>query len=337
MRIAGSLFVAYIALHAAAVAAWAQDSFYAGKSISLIVGSSPGGGMDAYGRLLSRHLGRHIPGNPAIVVQNMPGAGSLNSVMYLNGSAPKDGTIITTFNAGLLVQSIIAPDKIKANFSEYAWLGSISGNLQVCYTWGATGIKTWDELLNRAEVVMGDTGTGTTSYANQKILGRIFKVKLKQVLGYPGLAEKQLALERGELDGDCGIWSAIPEDWLRANKVNVVIRFQNYSVPGLPVNVPYVGDLITDPGLITLLELLNVSSDIGRPVVLSKAVPQERMKTLRSAFDAAVDDPQFRADAAAQKLDTSSISGAAVESLLKKLYAAPPEVIDMAKDILGDQ
>jgi tripartite-type tricarboxylate transporter receptor subunit TctC len=329
-----SALVALALLHVPFPAS-AQNSFYAGKSINLIVGSSPGAGMDAYGRLLARHIGRHIPGKPAVVVQNMPGASSLNAVKYLDASAPKDGTAITTFNAGLLVQSITSPQKVNTKFSEYAWLGSISGNLQVCYTWAAAGIKTWDDLLRKDQIVMGDTGVGSTSYMNQKMLEKIFGVKLKQVLGYPGAAEKQLAIERGELDGDCGIWTAIPGAWLSGKKINVVLRFQLRDADGLPDGVPYAGDLLDDPDKKTLLNILNVSSDIGRPVIMSSAVPVDRVKALRAAFDSTMKDPQFASDAKAAGLEVSPISGPAVASLMKKIYAAPPAVIDLARQILG--
>jgi tripartite-type tricarboxylate transporter receptor subunit TctC len=335
MRLPSALLALWIGMYAPAPAS-AQDSFYAGKIINLIVGSTPGAGMDAYGRLLARHIGRHIPGKPTIVVQNMPGASSLNSVRYLDASAPKDGTAITTFNAGLLVQAITAPNKVNAKFFEYAWLGSISSNLQVCYTWAAAGIKTWANLLRKDQVVMGDTGVGSTSYIDQKMLEKIFGVKLKQVLGYPGTAEKQLAIERGELDGDCGIWTTIPDAWLSGKKINIVVRFQDHNVSGLPEGVPYAGNFLEDPDKKALLELLNVSSEIGRPVILSGAVPAERVRVLQSAFDTTMKDPQFMADAKTVGLDVSPISGPAVSSLMKKVYGAPPSVIDLAKQILGE-
>jgi tripartite-type tricarboxylate transporter receptor subunit TctC len=189
--------------------------FYKGKTVRLVVGFSPGGGYDAYTRLLARHYGRYIPGKPDIIVNNMPGASSLKSVQYLDAGAPKDGTVLTAFNPGLIVQSMTAPDKFPIRLTNYAWIGSISEDIRVCYMWGATGVKTWDDMLKRDKVVFGETGTGSSAYVNERILKDVFGVKVQQVLGYPGSAEKRLAIERGELDGDCGSFSSIPPDWVR--------------------------------------------------------------------------------------------------------------------------
>jgi tripartite-type tricarboxylate transporter receptor subunit TctC len=326
---------ALLAPLAVAGTAAAQQNFYAGKTVNIVVGFSPGGGYDAYARLLARHYSRHIPGNPNIVVQNMPGASSLKSVLNLDAGAPKDGTVITAFNPGLLIQSMTIPDKVKANFNEFAWLGSIGNDLRVCYTWGTKGIKTFDAMLKRAQIIMGDTGTGSSAYVNQKMLDEIFGVKMKQVLGYPGSAEKRLAIERGELDGDCGSWTSIPEDWIRDKKIDVLIRFQKEVSHGLPASVTYAGDLVKDPNKKKLLDLLNAPSEIGRPYILSKAVPADRMKVLRAAFDATMKDPQFKADADKQQLIIDPIQGDKVMDMLKELSSTPPDVLRQAKEITG--
>ena len=314
----------------------AQQNFYAGKTINIVVGFTPGGGYDAYARLLARHYNRFIAGNPTVVVQNMPGAGSLLSVRNLDGAAPKDGTIISAFNPGLLIQSMTIPDKIKVDFQEYAWLGSIGNDLRVCYTWGPKNIKTFDDLLKRDQIIMGDTGAGSSAYVNQKMLQQIFGVKLKQVLGYPGSAEKRIAIERGELDGDCGSWTSIPDDWIRDKKVDVLIRFQKEVSHGLPASVTYAGDIVKDPNKRKLLDLLNAPSEIGRPYILSKAVPADRLAVLRTAFDATMKDAQFNADADKQQLIIDPIQGTKVMGMLKELYSTPPEVVQEAKGITGD-
>lgn len=327
---------ALLAPLALAGTASAQQNFYAGKTLNIVVGLSAGGGYDQYARLLARHYNRFIPGNPTIVVQNMPGAGSLQSVRYLDGSAAKDGTVITAFNPGLLIQSMTIPDKIKVDFQDFAWLGSIGNDLRVCYTWGPRGIKTFDDMVKRDQVIMGDTGAGSSAYVNQKMLQQLFGVKLKQVLGYPGSAEKRIAIERGELDGDCGSWTSIPEDWLRDKKVDVLVRFQKEVSHGLPESVTYAGDKVKDANGKKLLDLLNAPSEIGRPFILSKGVPADRLQVLRDAFDKTMKDAQFNADADKQQLIIDPIQGAKVMGMLKELYSTPPEVVQEAKAITGD-
>jgi tripartite-type tricarboxylate transporter receptor subunit TctC len=330
-------FVVAVLLCAALLSgdALAQNDFYGGKRINFVVGSTPGSTLDSYARLIAQNVGNFIPGRPTSIVQNMAGAASLTAVRYLDATAPQDGTVIVAFNPGLLLSSITDPERFKVKFSEFAWLGSPVPMQQVCFMWGTTGVKTWDDLLKRELVVMGDTGGGS-SYVQQKMLEKIFGVKLKQVLGYPGTAEKLLAIERGELDGDCTSWSNITPDWLAQKRINVVIRFQDGALEGLNENVPYARDLVKDPDKKKLLDLLNVSADVGRPFILSKSVPVDRVGILRDAFDRMVKDPSFLAVAKAQKLNIVPASGRKVEEMLKSLYSSPPAIIAAAKEILGN-
>ena len=314
----------------------AQQSFYAGKTINIVVGFSPGGGYDTYARLMARFIGKYIPGNPNVVVQNMPGAGSLTAVMALDATLPKDGTSITAFNPGLLIQSMTIPDKVKTKFTEYAWLGSMSDDVRVCYMWGKLGVKTFDDMLKRNPLVMGDTGPGSSSFVNQKMLQQIFGMNLKQILGYPGSAEKRLAIERGELDGDCGSWSSLPDDWVRDKAIDVTLRFQKKSPKGLPEGITYGGDRIKDPEKMKLYELLNSSSEVGRPYIMSKAVPADRVAIVRAAFEKAMADPELLAEAEKQRLLVSLLTGPAVEEMLKGLAATPASVVAAAKAITGD-
>lgn len=285
---------------------------------------------------MARFIGKYIPGNPTVVVQNMPGAGSLTAVLSLDANQPKDGTAVVAFNPGLLVQSMTIPDKIKAKFSEYAWLGSMSDDVRVCYMWGKLGIKTFDQMQAKDPLVMGDTGPGSSAFVNQKMLQQIFNMKLKQVLGYPGSAEKRLAIERGELDGDCGSWSSLPDDWVRDKTIDVTLRFQKKSPKGMPDGVTYGGDKITDPDKMKLYELLNSSSEIGRPYIMSKSVPADRVKIMRAAFEKAMADPELLAEADKQRLLVALLTGPEVETMLKDLYATPAPIVAAAKAITGD-
>lgn len=316
----------------------AQDgaTYFKGKQMRLTVGFTPGGGYDAYTRLLSRHYARYIPGEPEIIVVNMPGASSFKAVQYLNSGAPKDGTAITAFNPGLLIQSMTIPDKVNVKFTDFAWIGSISEDLRVCYMWHETGVKTWEQMVARPQVIMGDTGAGSSSYVNQRLLLEVFDVKLKQILGYPGSAEKRLAIERGELEGDCGSWTSIAEDWIRDKKVNLVIRFSPHVAMGLPESVTYAGDLLKDPKKKQVYQLLASSSDIGRPFIAPKEVPADRVKLLRTAFNATMKDDKFLADAEKMKLLVTPMTGEEVEKILVEMYKSPSEVVAMAKEISGD-
>ena len=251
----------------------AQDAaaFYKGKTVRLVVGFTPGGGYDVYARTLARHFGRHIPGNPTVVVQNMPGAASLKSVQYLNAGAPADGTVITTFNPGLITQSLTAPDKVPVKFLNYAWIGNVSEDFRVCFTWNATGVRNWQDFLAKDRLVFGNTGVGTSAYIDDRMLSDLFGAKLHAVMGYPGSADKRVAIERGELDGDCGSWTSLPEDWLRDGKITLLIRFSRKLAPDMPATLPYAGDLLTDPKKQQTLTLLTAGAVVGRPTSLRGA------------------------------------------------------------------
>lgn len=309
--------------------------FYHGRVVNVVVGFSPGGGYDAYARLLARRLGHHIPGHPTVVVQNMPGAGSLEAVRYLNASARKDGTVITIFSPGLITQSLTTPKKVNVNFKRYAWLGSISQDIRVCYVWHTRGATRWQDLLKQKELSFGATSPGTLGYIEARIIKDYLHIPLRLVAGYAGSAQKRLGIERGELDGDCGGWVSIPQDWLTGKKINVMVRFSKALLPGLDPSVPYIGDLVTNPKRKKVLRLLIAPGQIGRPFILSRSVPAERVKALRAAFEATMKDPKFIADAKKEKLTLSPMTGGQVEKRLREIYAVSPEVVAEARRISG--
>jgi len=317
----------------------AQDpaAFYRGKTVRIVVGFSTGGGYDIYARVLAKYFARHIPGQPTVLVQNMPGAASLKSVQLLTTGAPADGTLITTFNPGLITQSITAPDKVGGvSFLDYAWIGNVSEDFRVCYTWNGTHIKSWQELLARQKVNFGNTGVGTSAYLDNRILSELFGVKLNMVKGYPGSADKRIAIERGELDGDCGSWTSMPEDWLRDNKITVHIRFSRTLLPGMPASAIAARDLLTDPRKRDIFNLLTASAVVGRPYIAPKAIPADRLAALRSAFDATMKDPEFLSDSERQHLAVTPMTGAEVESFIRELSRTPPDIAAAARAIAGD-
>src|SRR6202451_1497546 len=190
------------------------DDFYKGKLFTIVVGFSPAGGYDNYARVLSRYIGSHIPGNPTVLGQNMPGAGSLTSVRYLNLTAPKDGTVMGIFNPGMVTESIVQPEKIGVDFRKYAWVGVVTPDYRVCYSYGEAGPKTWDEMMHRKEFILGSTGKSSGNYINGATLRLVFHAPVKQIMGYPGSAEQRLAIEQGSLDGDCDHIASFRWTWL---------------------------------------------------------------------------------------------------------------------------
>jgi tripartite-type tricarboxylate transporter receptor subunit TctC len=328
------ILLALIAVSLATSAA-AQD-FYRGKSVTILAGFSPGGGFDLNARVLARHIGRHIPGNPTVVVQNMPGAGSLTAVHYLDLSAPKDGTVLNIFNFGNIGDSRLHPDKIKVDFRKFNWIGSISQDLTVCYVWHTFGVKTIADLKAKPRVHMGLTGMGSSSDTNQRILKSIFGVRIQQVAGYPGSAEQRIAIERGELDGDCGAWSSIPLEWIEGRKIVPVIRSSPSIAPDMPTDVPYSVDIAPSERDRQVLRMLLAPTQVGRPFIASPAVPAERVRILRDAFNATMQDPQFMAEAQKLRLPISPKTGEEALKVVEEIYATPDEIVAAARKVTAE-
>jgi hypothetical protein len=315
-------------------AARAQAEF---KTISIVVGSSAGGGYDTYARILARHIGRHLPGQPNVIVQNMPGASSLKAVQYLDSGAPKDGSVVTAFNPGVINESLLNAEKVRFKFSDVAFLGSITRDLRACYAWAATGIKTFDELKRARQFNMGAPAPGTSSYINEAILKNMFGIAIRQVTGYAGSAQQRMAIERGELDGDCGAWSSVPMDWIANNKVNPLITFTPLPIPNLRPGVPFVGDLAPDAEARSILDILMAADALGRPFIVSKQVPADRLAALRAGFDATLKDAQFLAETARLDLPVvGPIAGPEAERIVASIYSASPALVARTKAIVGN-
>lgn len=319
----------------AAASASAQPSpFYEGKTITIVVGYSPAGGYDNYARMLARHVGRHIPGSPNVIVANMPGAATLTAVRYLDATAPQDGTVITMFDPGLITESIAMPDTMKVKFSGYRWIGTMLRDIRVCYAWAATGIKNWQDMMARRQFLIGTTAKGSQAYVNGAILRKVFNAPVRQIAGYPGSAEQRLALERGELEGNCASWSAIPPDWIAEHKISPLVRFSPKHPADMPAEVPYVVDLANAKADKDVLTILAAPGELGRPFIVAKAVPAERVRILRAAFEATLRDEAFLADAQKQSLPVDPVTGEEAENIIAGIYAAPPDLAKKVKDVL---
>lgn len=330
--------MAALALSAASsVFAAEPRPFYAGKTITIFTGEPTGGSSDTYARLLARHLPRHIPGAPSMVVQNLPGAGTLKAVMTINASAPADGTALATFSSALIVQAITAPRRIPIDFRKFAWLGNIGEDVRVCYVWGASGITSLEAMRTRTkDVFMGATAPGTAGNADVAMLQSLFDAKIRQVQGYEGAAGKRLAVERGEIDGDCAGWTALPDDWLREKKINFVLRLSPTLAGGMDRTIPFGGDLLKDPRDRRVYDFLTAPERLGRIYLTSERVPAERQAILRAGFDAAVKDPAFIAEAQRMRLLVTPMTGQEVASRIGELYRTPADIVARAKGILGE-
>jgi tripartite-type tricarboxylate transporter receptor subunit TctC len=331
------LIAAAAAVAAVSLPAHAQDAqtFYAGKTIKLIVGLPPGGGADAYARLVQRHLARHIPGMPTIVAQNMPGAGSLRSVMAL-GSGPDDGTVMAHFSSGLLTEAITAPDKVKIDFRTQAWIGNVSEDVRVCYLRSAIGVRTWADMMARDQVVFGGSAAGNAGNVDTMVLRNLLGVKVKLVSGYAGSAAKRMAVESGEIDGDCGGWTSVPPHWLSDHKINVMIRLSPTLVAGMDKAVPFGGELVKNADERRVYDFLTAPERLGRLFVMSGKTPPDRVAVLRKAFDAMVADPAFLGEAQKLKLIVTPMTGDQVTRDVATLYATPPDLVAKAKAITGE-
>jgi len=335
MNAGGRLVFAMLAgAFAAASPATAQDAFYRGRTVTIVVGYSAGGGYDQYARLVARHIGRHIPGQPTVIVQNMPGAASMTSVRHLDANAAKDGTVITAFDPGLVLETIAAPETYKVRFSDYQWIGTLLRDIRICYAATVTGIKTWDDMMKRKEFLIGNTARGSNAYVNGAILRKVFFAPVRQISGYPGSNEQRLALERGELEGNCGSWTAIPQDWIVNHRINALVRFSPKRPADMAANVPFVNELASSQEQKDLLDVLNGSGELGRPFIVAKQVPAERVRVLRAAFEATIKDEAFLAEAHKQNLPLDPVTGEEAEKIIKTIYAASPELAKKVKDVL---
>jgi tripartite-type tricarboxylate transporter receptor subunit TctC len=327
--LAAASFSAFIGC---SVAGHAQTpaEFYKNNKFSVVIGYSVGGGYDQYARLLSRHIGRHIPGNPVVIVQNAPGAGSLTALRRLEGNLPKDGTVVVTFNPFLISDAIFTPEKVGVDFRSVQWVGSIMRNSTICFAWHATGIKNWSDLLKRDEFVIGATGKGTSSYTHSSLLREIFGVKVRQILGFPGSSDKQLAMERGELDGECGAWTSLPPDMIRDKKYSLLVRFTPVRVAGMPEDMPFAGDLAKTEEQKAILDIIAAPGELGRPFIMSSSVPQDRLAAVRGAFDAMVVDPLFLAEAEKLNMPLSIVGHSEATAAVKRIYSFPRAYLEKA-------
>jgi len=338
-RIAATVaaLAAFTALPTAAVKAQNAAAFYQGKSIELDIGYSVGGGYDLYARLLARHLGQHIPGNPTIVPKNMEGAASLRLANYLYSAAPRDGTVIGAISRGAAFDPLLNENGAQFDASKFSWIGSANNEVSVCVALASSGITSFNDVLTKT-LTIGATGVGDDTYQFPALTNAVLGTKFKIVTGYPGGNDVSLAIERGEVQGRCGwSWSSIVAtrmNWVTGKKIIVLVQMSLSKHPDLP-DVPLIMDLAKTTEQRQIFKLVFARQVMGRPFVAPPEVPADRVAALRQAFNETMKDKAFLADAAQSKFEINPVDGEAIDALVKDIYQTPPEVTKKAAAILA--
>jgi tripartite-type tricarboxylate transporter receptor subunit TctC len=339
MLAARGFAAALMALLPASIAcAQSPADFYKGKTLDFYIGYSVGGGYDLYARVIGRHLGKHIPGNPTVVMKNMEGAGSLRLANWMFRVAPKDGSVIATIGRGTGFDPILGVKGATFDGTKFTWIGSANNEVSVCVAWNATsGIKTFEDLFTK-EMTVGGTSTSADTDAFPRILNGVLGTKMKIVSGYPGGNDVVLAMERGEIQGRCGwSWSSVMSThkaWLAEKKMTVLTQLALQKHPDLP-DVPLIMDLAKTDEQKQILRLIFARQVMGRPYLAPPGIPADRAEVLRKAFMDTMQDKDFLADAEKAQLEITPVSGEELQKLVAEVYATPPEVAKKAAAILG--
>jgi tripartite-type tricarboxylate transporter receptor subunit TctC len=324
----------------------AQDSvaqFYKGRQITVIVGSSAGGGYDIYARLLARHMPRHIPGNPAMMVSNMTGAGSNAAAAHVYNVAPKDGTVIGALQNSAVLESLLDAllgdtRRLRHDATKFIHLGSATIDHYVCIARADAEVKSFKDLLTQ-ELVIGASQPGTSTRDFPAMLNNMTGTRFRLVSGYPGTREITLAIEKNEVKGLCGFsWSSLQAqrpDWIKSGFIRVLVQEHDKGHPDISrMGVPLAVDFAKTLENRRVMELIYSSETFGRPYMMSPGVPAERVAALRQAFMTAMRDPELLAEAGKIGLVIDPISGEELQALAEKIFATPATVVEQAKQAL---
>jgi tripartite-type tricarboxylate transporter receptor subunit TctC len=334
-RISQLALAALLWTHAGAAFAQPNDDFYRGKTLQIDVGFGPGGGYDLWARTLARHIGKHIPGRPAVLVQNLPGAGSLTALSRLYNTAPKDGTVIAAVARAAVLGPLLGATGARFDPRKLAWIGTPTIDTNVCIANKDAPVKTAKDLFEQT-LITGDTGPGSGTYLYPRGLKELMGLKFRPVSGFPSTADVFLAMERGEVAGVCEALDSIVSrrpDWIQGKKVVPILQGGAEPDPELK-DVPFVLDLARDNEERQAIAFLYAGEGVGRPYVAPPELPESRLAILRAAFDATMHDPDFINDAASQKFVPKPGSGAYLDGLIRKIYATPTPVIERVGALL---
>ena len=336
MLIGTAVTCAAVALGGPARADDAVANFYKGKQIRMIIGLGAGEAYDIYARLLARHYPKHIPGNPTIVPQNQPGAGSRTAINSLYNPAARDGTVIATGHRFVPMMPLLDMEGTKFDPLKFTYIGSMNREIGICIAMKEAGFRTVDDMKAR-EFVVGTTGAGAELTNFNATLRAMLGLKLKVIVGYRTSLDINAAMERGELQGRCGVsygsLKTTRPQWVANKDVDILIQFGLTKEKELP-DVPLLGDLVSDASDRQALELMLAPSEMGRPFMAPPEVPADRAAALRAGFDASMKDPALLEEAGKLKLELAALSGAEMEALVSRLYKAPPAVVERARTLV---
>jgi tripartite-type tricarboxylate transporter receptor subunit TctC len=322
------------------LAAWgengAAENATSGRTVSVIVGFSPGGAYDLYARVLAKYMGKYLPGNPTLIVQNMPGAGGLKAANYLYQVAPQDGNTFGTFARGVVIGPLFGEGAFDA--TKFSWIGSVTDDVNVCLSWHTSAVKTWNDLLSKPFTVAGQGPQADPNiYAN--LVKNLFGAPIRVVSGYPGSNEIALAMERGEVDGVCALsYSTVRTtlgEQIRNKDINIIFQAGMKKAADLP-EVPLLLDLARDDTQRTVLKLIMGVQGMARPFLATPGLPQLRKEELRAAFADTMKDAAFLAEAKRLNLEINPSSGDDVAALVAELYRTPSDVVAQAKRAIGE-
>jgi tripartite-type tricarboxylate transporter receptor subunit TctC len=314
------------------------EQFYSGKTVQLMVGYSAGGGYDLYARTVARHLGKHIPGNPNIIVRNVPGAGSLVLMNQLANTLPSDGSVIGSINSGMPFEPLFGNDKAQFDIETMNWIGNVLVATTVGVIHERAGVDTWQDLKTQS-VTMGSTGAGSNTNIVPRIMAKIFDLQIDVIAGYPGANDIVLAMERGEVDGlgsrfMSSLKASTPE-WLEPDsKIKILYQIARKKHPDLP-NVPLVSEMAETDVQRQAANLLGARLVMGRPYVAPPGVPADRLAALRKALKDTSQDPEFLADAENQSLAIEYANHEEMLDFYREVYEAPREVIEFVESAVN--
>jgi tripartite-type tricarboxylate transporter receptor subunit TctC len=319
----------------AAAQAQSRDDFYRGKTLTIDVGFGPGGGYDLWARTIARHIANHIPGGPTVVVQNMPGAGSLTALSRLYNTAPKDGTVLAAVARAAVMGPLVGATGARFDPQKLSWIGTPTVDTNLCIANTAAAVKTAKDLVDHP-LITGDTGPGSGTYLYPRAFKELLGYKFLPVSGFPSTADIFLAMERREVDGVCEALDSIMSrrpDWLSSKKVSAVLQGGVEPDPDLK-NVPFAFDLARNADERQAIAFLYAGEGIGRPYVAPPELSEGRLAVLRTAFDVTMRDADFIKDAANQKFTAKPRNGAYLDALVKSIYGTPAAVIERVGALL---
>jgi tripartite-type tricarboxylate transporter receptor subunit TctC len=329
---AAGLAVASLPARADAIA-----DFYRGKQLSLIIGTSAGNDFDFRGRLIARHMGRHIPGEPTIVPRNMPGAGGVNAANWLASVAQRDGTTLHMIMTNMMQAQAVGVHGVQFDTRKFRWVGNTTSTPNVTNSWHTTGVTSIEQVKSREFILGAPAGTAGVTYGT--VMNALVGTKFKIVTGYPGGNEVNLAMERGEVEGRASnswaSWKSTKPEWLAQKKIIMLVQIGLKRDPELP-DVPLLLELVGNDLDRKVMTFISAETAISRALVTTPDVPAERLDALRRAFDATMKDPQFLAEADKAKMDISPMTGEESQKIADTIVNTTPDVIARAKVVLGD-